>query len=66
MGQRLRNEGLHFNFALTFLHSHLSQAGEEFAESEKAQEEVLSLPIYPELGDDRIEEIVKAIESYDK
>lgn len=38
----------------------------DFPESEKAQEEALSLPIYPELGDDKIEEIAKAIESYDK
>lgn len=36
----------------------------DFPESEKAQEEVLSLPIYPELGDDKIEEIVKALETY--
>jgi dTDP-4-amino-4,6-dideoxygalactose transaminase len=33
----------------------------DFPESEKAQGEVLSLPMYPELGDDEIEEIVKAI-----
>ncbi|GAH34563.1 unnamed protein product, partial [marine sediment metagenome] len=32
----------------------------DFPENEKAQEEVLSLPIYPELGDDKIEEIAKA------
>jgi dTDP-4-amino-4,6-dideoxygalactose transaminase len=35
----------------------------DFPESEKAQEEVLSLPIYPELGDDEIERIVGAIRS---
>jgi len=50
----------------TLRHSHIPQAGEEFAESEKAQEEVLSLPIYPELGYYKIEEIVKTIESHDK
>jgi dTDP-4-amino-4,6-dideoxygalactose transaminase len=35
-------------------------------ESEKAQEEVLSLPIYPELGDKTVEIVVRAIESYVK
>ena len=38
----------------------------DFPESEKIQEEVLSLPIYPELGDGEIEEIVEAIDSFDK
>lgn len=36
----------------------------DFPESERAQEEVLSLPLYPELGDDKIEAIAKAIEGY--
>jgi dTDP-4-amino-4,6-dideoxygalactose transaminase len=35
----------------------------ELPESEKAQEEVISLPIYPELGDKEIEAIAKAIKS---
>lgn len=38
----------------------------DFPESERAQEEVLSLPIYPELGDDEIKEIIKAFENYGK
>jgi len=38
----------------------------DFSESEKAQEEVLSLPIYPELSEGQIEEIVKAFEAYHK
>jgi len=33
----------------------------DFPNSEKAQEEVLSLPIYPELSKGQIEEIAKAI-----
>jgi dTDP-4-amino-4,6-dideoxygalactose transaminase len=33
----------------------------DFPQSEKAQEEVLSLPIYPELGDRQIDEITKEI-----
>jgi dTDP-4-amino-4,6-dideoxygalactose transaminase len=38
----------------------------ELPESEKAQEEVLSLPMYPELGDKEIEAIARAIASYVK
>ena len=38
----------------------------DFPESEKAQEEVLSLPIYPELGDSELREIVRAFENYGK
>lgn len=37
-----------------------------FPNSEQAQEEVLSLPIYAELSERQIEEIVKAIEAYEK
>jgi dTDP-4-amino-4,6-dideoxygalactose transaminase len=33
----------------------------DLPESEKAQEQVLSLPIYPELKDDQIDEIIKAL-----
>ncbi len=39
------------------------QAG-DLPESEKAQEEVLSLPMYPELGDEEIKVIARAIASY--
>jgi dTDP-4-amino-4,6-dideoxygalactose transaminase len=38
----------------------------DFPEGEQAQEEVLSLPIYPELRNDEIQEIAKVIETYDK
>jgi len=37
----------------------------DFPESEKAQEQVLSLPLYPELGDEQIGEIVKSINMFD-
>jgi dTDP-4-amino-4,6-dideoxygalactose transaminase len=33
----------------------------DFPQSERAQEEVLSLPMYPELGEEQIEEVVKEI-----
>jgi len=36
----------------------------DFPESESAQEEVLSLPIYPELVDEQIEKITQAIRSF--
>jgi dTDP-4-amino-4,6-dideoxygalactose transaminase len=38
----------------------------DLPESEKAQEEVLSLPLYPELGDEEIKVIARAIASYAK
>ena len=36
----------------------------DFPESEKAQEEVLSLPMYPELKNEQIEEIAQAIKEF--
>jgi len=36
----------------------------DFPESEYAQEQVLSLPMYPELSEEQIEEIAKAIKTY--
>ena len=36
----------------------------DFAESERAQEEVLSLPMYPELSEKQIEKIARAIKTY--
>ena len=36
----------------------------DFPESESAQEEVFSLPIYPELGEEQIEEITRTIRSF--
>jgi dTDP-4-amino-4,6-dideoxygalactose transaminase len=38
----------------------------DFLESQKVQGEVPSPPVHSELGDDKIEEITRAIESYDK
>lgn len=38
----------------------------DFPQSEQAQDEALSLPMYPELSERQIEEIVKAIEAYEK
>lgn len=36
----------------------------DFPESEKAQEQVLSLPMYPELGEEQIEETIKAVKEF--
>jgi dTDP-4-amino-4,6-dideoxygalactose transaminase len=48
------------------VYKHLGYKLGDFPESEKAQEEVLSLPIYPELGDDQIEEIAKQIKNFSR
>ena len=36
----------------------------DFPESEQAQEQVLSLPMYPELGEEQIEQIVETIKNF--
>jgi dTDP-4-amino-4,6-dideoxygalactose transaminase len=38
----------------------------DFPESEQAQEELLSLPIYPEIEDEQIQEVVKAVKTFDR
>ena len=38
----------------------------DFPESERAQEQVLSLPLYPELGEEQIEELVELICTFGK
>jgi dTDP-4-amino-4,6-dideoxygalactose transaminase len=48
------------------VYKHLGYQAGDLPESEKAQEEVISLPMYPELGDDKIEIIARAIASYVK
>jgi len=46
------------------VHSELGHKVGSFLESEKAQEEVLSLPMYPELSEGQIEEIVTVIREF--
>jgi dTDP-4-amino-4,6-dideoxygalactose transaminase len=48
------------------VYKHLGYKSGDFPVSEQAQEEVLSLPIYPELQDDKIEKVTKAIETFNK
>ena len=43
------------------VYRHLGYQPGDFPESELAQEQVLSLPIYPELGEEQIEETIQAI-----
>jgi dTDP-4-amino-4,6-dideoxygalactose transaminase len=46
------------------VYEHLDCKAGDFPESEKAQEAVFSLPIYPELGNHEIEEITRLIKSF--
>jgi dTDP-4-amino-4,6-dideoxygalactose transaminase len=46
------------------VYKHLGYKPGDFPHSEKAQEEVLSLPMYPELSKDQIQEIVTRIEEF--
>jgi dTDP-4-amino-4,6-dideoxygalactose transaminase len=48
------------------VYKHLGYKPGDFPESEKAQEEVLSLPIYPELEDEQIENIAAVIGKFIK
>ena len=46
------------------VYRHLGYQPGDFPESELAQEQVLSLPIYPELGEEQIEETIQAIKEF--
>ena len=46
------------------VYKHLGYKPGDFPESEQAQEQVLSLPMYPELSEMQIEEIVEALSEY--
>lgn len=46
------------------LYRHLSYHPGDLPQSEKAQEQVLSLPMYPELSEDSINEVVHAIKEF--
>jgi len=43
------------------VYGYLGHKAGDFPESERAQEEVLSLPMYPELGEEEIHDVVQAI-----
>jgi len=43
------------------VYKYLKHKSGDFPQSEQAQEQVLTLPIYPELGDEQIEDIAQAI-----
>jgi dTDP-4-amino-4,6-dideoxygalactose transaminase len=66
----LRSRGIH-TMVYYPLSLHLQEAYQalghkkgDFPESEQAQEEVLSLPMYPELGQEQIREVVAAIKEF--
>lgn len=46
------------------VYKHLGHKPGDFPQSEQAQEQVLSLPMYPELKDEQIEEIVSTAEEF--
>jgi dTDP-4-amino-4,6-dideoxygalactose transaminase len=46
------------------VYKYLGYSPGEFPESERAQEEVLTLPIYPELRDEQIEEVASEIKKF--
>ena len=46
------------------VYKHLGYKLGDFPESERAQEEVLSLPMYPELSEEQIEKITQAIKGF--
>jgi dTDP-4-amino-4,6-dideoxygalactose transaminase len=48
------------------LYTHLGHKAGDFPHAERAAQEVLSLPMYPELGKDQIERVVKAIAEFVK
>ena len=46
------------------VYEHLGYKPGDFPQSEKAQEEVLSLPMYPELGEEQIKSVVESIKAF--
>jgi dTDP-4-amino-4,6-dideoxygalactose transaminase len=46
------------------LYTHMGMGRGTFPEAERASEEVLALPIYPELVDEQIEEVADAIRQF--
>jgi dTDP-4-amino-4,6-dideoxygalactose transaminase len=58
--------GIHYPIALPNLkaYSYLNHDGNEFPEATKASEEILSLPIYPELTKEQIQYIAEGIKGF--
>ncbi len=59
--------GIHYPIALPNLkaYSYLNHNGSDFPEATKASQEVLSLPMYPELSDSQIKYIAQHIKEFD-
>ncbi len=58
--------GIHYPIALPNLkaYSYLNHNGNDFPEAKKASQEILSLPMYPELQESQIEYIAKEIKEF--
>ena len=48
------------------VYEYLKHKSGDFPQSEQAQEQVLTLPMYPELRDEQIEDITRAIRKFTK
>ncbi len=59
--------GIHYPIALPNLkaYSYLNHNGSDFPEATKASQEILSLPMYPELSDSQIQYIAQQIKEFD-
>ena len=58
--------GIHYPIALPNLkaYSYLNHNGSDFPEATKASQEILSLPMYPELEEKQIEYIAESIKEF--
>ena len=58
--------GIHYPVTLPNLkaYSHLNHAEEDFPEATRASREILSLPIFPEMGEDQVRFVAKTIEQF--
>jgi len=60
--------GIHYPIALPNLtaYEYLKHSEQDFPEATKASKEILSLPMYPELDENQIDHVTKAIKSFKK
>lgn len=60
--------GIHYPIALPNLkaYAHLNHTREDFPEAAKASEEIVSLPMYPELSEGQIQYIAQQIKEFEK
>jgi len=66
MKSRGVSTGIHYPIALPNLtaYKHLDNADQDFTEATRTSQEILSLPMFPEMTDDQIEYVADAIREY--